>query len=626
MGNIYSSVEVLKFPRSRFKFRTTRRATYSYGKLYPDFIRNCTPGETLQVTMQTMVKVQPMAAPSMTPQRMDVHFFFVPYRLLDENFCRGYIGIADKDLVYEGVHYKKNEEFPYKFPIWSPSADDLKVGSMWDYCGFGINVKDLLSLQPSAIPETGDINAPFYLHTNATGVEPTEYIPRAYNFVYNTMYRDENLIDEVDLDSKVLQFRSYRPDYFTKALPFQQLPSDVTFALPFQISVSGAGDVPFSLATNGSGVNSTFTQMHIRGTGSSSGSGETVAKTGDGVFYFGRRVLEDAGLGGTNVFSSNDKGLIFLDGGYDKTDKVRVGNIATNGSYTYVSGQPDYGIVSLSGSNVASHLSADVSQALTVAETRNAFQLLKEAERTARTGHRFDEYIKAHWGEFPGDARLQLPEFVGGFKVPIIFGESLQTSQSTEQSSQGNRVGIGNAVAGNSTHWYHVTEPGIMIGFVSILPRSEYMQGIPKMFQLHDRLDFPRHEFCCLSEQPVKTGELVLSSETDDSVAKAMNETEFGFQGIYNEYRTGYDQTVGQMRTLYQFWHQTRIFDPTKNADDGKPSTRLNSDFIEAKDVSMRTFLNTDKRYDPFNVEEMFVVDTIMPITSRAVPGFVDHF
>lgn len=37
MSNIYSSVEVLKFPRSRFKFRTTRRATYGYGKIYPDF-------------------------------------------------------------------------------------------------------------------------------------------------------------------------------------------------------------------------------------------------------------------------------------------------------------------------------------------------------------------------------------------------------------------------------------------------------------------------------------------------------------------------------------------------------------------------------------------------------------
>lgn len=605
MGNIYSSVEVLKFPRSRFKFRTTRRATYGYGKIYPDFIRNCTPGETLQVTMQTMVKVQPMAAPSMTPQRMDVHFFFVPYRLLDENFCRGYIGIADKDIVYEGVTYKKNEEFPYKFPIWSPSADDFKIGSMWDYCGFGINVKDLQSLKPSEIPESGDINAPFYLHTNAKGVEPTEYIPRAYNLVYNTMYRDENLIDEVDLDSKVLQYRSYRPDYFTKALPFQQLPSDVTFALPLQISttISGSGRVPVTFSVpdnNGSWLDFT------------SEIGNIEALNGPGGF-----------VANTNVRRDSSGNIIGIQG---HAPVLGIGNTTDNtvaSDYSYAGFDQYY-----KGSDVARILSASsqISQALTVAETRNAFQLLKEAERTARTGHRFDEYIKAHWGEFPGDARLQLPEFVGGFKVPIIFGESLQTSQSTKESSQGNRVGIGNAVAGNSTHWYHVTEPGVMIGFVSILPRSEYMQGIPKMFQLHDRLDFPRHEFCCLSEQPVKTGELVLSSETNDDVAKAMNETEFGFQGIYNEYRTGYDQTVGQMRTLYQYWHQTRIFDPTKNQSDGKPATRLNSDFIEAKDVSMRTFLNSDSRYDPFNVEEMFVVDTIMPITSRAVPGLVDHF
>ncbi len=624
MGNIYSSVEVLKFPRSRFKFRTTRRATYGYGKIYPDFIRNCTPGETLQVTVQTMVKVQPMAAPSMTPQRMDVHFFFVPYRLLDENFCRGYIGIADKDFVYEGVSYKKNEEFPYKFPIWSPTADDFKVGSMWDYCGFGINVKDLQSLTPSDIPETGDINAPFYLNTNAKGVEPTEYIPRAYNLIYNTMYRDENLIDEVDLDSKVLQYRSYRPDYFTKALPFQQLPSDVTFALPFQIStdISSISNPKVGLPSENVGNYVTGQVNFGANTGGVNvgiGPLDSFGMVANDV----KQYTQGNSVTGYGV-SNSSYGLTISQASGVNTGTTVAGSERLNSLVQY----DRLNTLALSGANIAASLSANsqITQALTVAETRNAFQLLKEAERTARTGHRFDEYIKAHWGEFPGDARLQLPEFVGGFKVPIIFGESLQTSQSTKESSQGNRVGIGNAVAGNSTHWYHVTEPGLMIGLVSILPRSEYMQGIPKMFQLHDRLDFPRHEFCCLSEQPVKTGELVLSSETNDDVAKAMNETEFGFQGIYNEYRTGYDQTVGQMRTLYQYWHQTRIFDPTKNAEDGKPSTRLNSDFVEARDVSMRTFLNSDDRYDPFNVEEMFVVDTIMPITNRAVPGLVDHF
>lgn len=617
MSNIFSSVEVLKVPRSRFKFRKTRRATYGYGKIYPCYIRNCTPSETVRISMMNMVKAQPMSAPSMTPQRFDYHFFFVPYRILDEYFTKGYVGVSDVDFTYNGVDYKKGEEFPYQFPIWSPSADDLKIGSLWDYFGFGINVKDILSVDPHDIPESGDINSPFYLGTNAKGVEPSDYVKRAYNLIYNTMFRDESLCDEVDLESSAIQYRSYRPDYFTKALPYQQIPSDVTFALPFQIGISWSGTQGIPLTIEGRNSSNEIVHSYVSKTGT--------------VF-----------LHGTNAGNNGDKYYYHVDGSSasDPVTGIQVGlptnnsSINTRVNFAGVGSTSDHpfdtadGSVALRGNGpkMVEHLDAQVSQALTVAETRQAFQMLKEAERTQRSGYRFDEYCKSHWATFPGDARLQLPEFIGGMKVPLIVGDSIQTSATTSASSQGNRVGIGNAVGGSSTHWYHCTEPGIIIGLVSILPRSEYMQGIPKMWQLHDRYDFPRHEFCCLSEQPVKTGELVLSASDTDSVAKVHNETMFGYQGIYNEYRTALDETVGQMRTLYQFWHQTRIFDPSDNADDGKPSTRLNSDFIEAKNVSLRTFLNTDKRYDPFNVEEVFTTDTIMPITKRAVPGLIDHF
>lgn len=295
----------------------------------------------------------------------------MPYRLLDENFCRGYIGVADKDITYEGVTYHKNEEFPYNFPLWSPTTDDLKIGSMWDYCGFGINVKDLQSIEPTDIPESGDINTPFYLNTNAKGVEPTEYIPRAYNLIYNTMYRDENLIDEVDLDSKALQYRAYRPDYFTKALPFQQLPSDVTFALPFQISteVAFANNKPFD----------------VKSISVSSGDVQYDVKSSRLFAYSTtQRVLGDQEQGLNTGLSGNGKGAAVIGTSFPGND-VTGGNDARALSI---------GLNSLEATS-------QISQALTVAETRNAFQLLKEAERSARTGgHRFDEYIKAHWGEF----------------------------------------------------------------------------------------------------------------------------------------------------------------------------------------------------------------------------------
>lgn len=620
MSSIFTSVETLALPRSRFKYKKNVRTTYGYGKIYPCFAKHCLPSSTLRVSMQSMIKVQPMVAPSMTPQRMDVHFFFVPFRILDENFAEGYVGIHEKDDP-DG-QYKKGEAFDYQFPLWTPDSDDLKIGSMWDYFGLPINVLDYLTVQGSIDPASTDPSTPFYAGTNVKGVEPTAYLRRAYNMIYNWIYRDENLCDEVDLDSSALQIRSYRPDYFTKSLPFQFMPSDLNMALPLNYGVSGSGNILFTSNyylgdAKLENAKTQFLNFYNDGAGVPNQEGFTTYQlrakmTADppslGRVYFDRSV-------GNNTPVSMGVAAVQDSSG----STVVIGNASTNDSRS---------THRIEASDVASQLNVYANQTMTIPEMRNAFQILKEAERTSRTGHRYTEYMLGHWASDVGDSRVQKPEFVGGFKIPIIIGDSIQTSASTISGSataQGNRAGIGNAVGGNVTRWFHCVEPGLLIGLASILPQAEYMQGVDRQFILHDRLDFPRHEFCCLSEREVYTGELVVSNSNDNDIAVAHNKSIFGFQGIYNEYRTAQNQTTGQMRTLYQYWHQTRILDPSDDLNDD-PVTKLNADFIEAKQVPLRVFANTRDTYDCFNVEEHFVVDSIEPITKRAVPGLTDHF
>ena len=84
-----------------------------------------------------------------------------------------------------------------------------------------------------------------------SGYHPDAMIKRAYNAVYNAYYRDENLIDEVDIDQNQILLRSWEADYFTKALPWQQRGTAPSLPISGTTSadwVVGTGSSPFSLS------------------------------------------------------------------------------------------------------------------------------------------------------------------------------------------------------------------------------------------------------------------------------------------------------------------------------------------------------------------------------------------
>lgn len=557
MSNIFTSVETLSTPRSFQNMKFGNRTTYTLGKLYPSFAMDCVPGDTIKIGMSSIVKCQPLSAPSMTPMKMTTHFFFVPYRLLDENFGQKVTGMTEDGHVLENID----------FPLWSPDDSDIRIGSLWDYFGLPINVDNNRQV----------------ITTNCTGVEPTAYLKRAYNFIYNKMYRNENFSDEIDLDSNNLQYRCWRADYFTKALPWQQKPGyDVgsMFSLPVNPVVTG--NIPLSAWDS----NNTRYQNIATPQVSASNACYTAINTD---------FPPSSSSGGRSILSG-------------------VGNLG-------------YGI-NASDINISS-------STFDMSDLRLVAQMQKWAERNARTGSgRYDEYIFAHFAVKPRDSRLQLPEFIGGFKTPIVIGDSFQTSSTVEGSTtetvQGNRIGIGNAIGGSYTRSYFVEEFGIILGITSILPQAEYSQGMPRQWIKHDSLDFFRHELCCLSEREVYTGELVCSSDSDNVVAEKMNKFTFGYQGMYDEMRFFNNQTTGEMRTFYNYWHQSRLLDAghhtegTGSDSHEVPNTLLNQSFVECQNAPVRPFV--DHIHDQFMTIHSYDVKAFRPVTYRSNPGLTDHF
>ncbi len=191
-------------------------------------------------------------------------------------------------------------------------------------------------------------------------------------------------------------------------------------------------------------------------------------------------------------------------------------------------------------------LSVDLGSAITfdVQDLRLAYQIQKWLERNARAGVRSVEFLKAHFGVAPKDERLQRPEYIGGSKSPIIVSEVMQTSATGltgGTTEQGNLAGHGITADMNYCGKYRALEFGLIMGILSIMPRTQYSQGINRQWLRETRYDYYFPEFAHLSEQAVQRAEIYASA------VEAENQTIFGYVGRYDEMRVKMNMAVGGM-------------------------------------------------------------------------------
>ena len=91
------------------------------GQLIPVMCDECVPGDVFDIGMEAVMRFQPLVAPIFHKVDMIVHYFFVPYRLLWDEW---------EDFITGGV---SGDDAP-SLPRWSPTVNTL--GSLWDYLGF----------------------------------------------------------------------------------------------------------------------------------------------------------------------------------------------------------------------------------------------------------------------------------------------------------------------------------------------------------------------------------------------------------------------------------------------------------------------------------------------------------
>lgn len=194
----FQRVEMNRPYRSVFNLDNIKIMDADMGILYPVFCRKMVPGDHFKIRVECVVRANPMVAPIMHEVNIFFHYFFVPLRIMwPKPIVEGSSWPPDVGSWEEFFTGGKNGDLTPTKPKWIPTPVGRQPGSLWDYLGFPVDV-------------------------DPVGAYPDSWPKRAYNFIYNEYYRDQNYMDEQDLDRGALWRRCWQKDYFTTALPWQQ--------------------------------------------------------------------------------------------------------------------------------------------------------------------------------------------------------------------------------------------------------------------------------------------------------------------------------------------------------------------------------------------------------------------
>lgn len=197
----------------RNKFNLSHKVNFScdQGELIPISAIEVLPGDIFRHGTSLLIRLSPMLAPVFTQLNCTLFQFFVPNRLVWEDW---------EDFITGGEDGEDASVHPtIKF------ASGVAVGSLADYLGI-----------------TPGVN-------NPGGTDGVSALPfRAYAKIFNDWIRDQDLQTEIGLSlasgvdtttNTALQFINWQKDYFTSARPFEQKGPQITIPIGDEAPVRG---------------------------------------------------------------------------------------------------------------------------------------------------------------------------------------------------------------------------------------------------------------------------------------------------------------------------------------------------------------------------------------------------
>lgn len=502
---------------SGFDLGQLEKFSSSVGQLIPIWYDIASPGDKYYMSTEMKTRTQPLNSAAFTSLKEHVEWFFVPIEYIWKPFGNFFFGIND----FSSNFYSNTTQLNY-FPFltygdFCTQLDVLlnTVNPGLDDCGYNSLYGTLKLAECFGIPIHEYINGNLDLTKGYFSFTPLFMC--AYQKIWYDHYRPDNWFDNrpeyYNLDNYVdntynvtprdvvqkmcrLRYRPFQKDFFTDVLPSPLLGSSSIGALSNSQNILGQ-------------VNQWLSGL----------TGVRTAVPVNSVLF------PDGGYAGSTV---NSPTTVKIDGG-------TATSATANSQLQYA----------LSGMNPAN--------------LRSLFASEKLIEITRRAGKHYDKQTLAHFGVNVENKADGEAIFIGSDESDIVIGDVVSTTDNYD-SSTGTGAPLGE-ISGkgygvnfkNGKKEFTADRHGVIMAIYSCEPYLDYDQtGVDKLNCLINSVDFYKPEYADLGMQPL------FGRQTGLDPLDAQNNTIYGWQYRYSEFKRKYDRVFGNLMRSMSFWTTAR--------------------------------------------------------------------
>lgn len=569
--------------------------TMSAGMLIPTMVLHLNPSEKAQISLDQLVRTQPLNTAALVRVKTYTHFFFVPYRHLwrgFENFYTGekylksitqnsdrYDSIPTIDVldILSRIFFSENDPKPphlgldYEGSIYAKSADVLGYSLGYGACrlldmlGYGVNCKVI----------------PYGKTRSEDAVECKSYYELFRKGFFDAVSANQSDSTFTNLQAwlkeRVTTEQRFNP---FNLLAYQKIYQDFYRRQDYEPQDIGSYNIDDQTTSINVALKRAISMLTLRYRWLSDDyfTGVFPSELGDNTPTTLSSALGLAsGKESLSVLST-------LQGA--KNDAIKIDNNNTN-SWDGVSTR----------------------------SLRAAFALEKMQKRTRRArAYDYASQIEAHFGErLPEFMRHQV-EYIGGTSSSVDISEVIATAQG-EQTAVGQIFGRGVGTDSGRSIRYEAREHGLVMAVMSIVPETEYNADGVDAFNLKTgRGDYFIPEFQDLGFQPLFALELSNNIGKADFAKYARP---LGYVPRYYEYKQSYDRLHGEFRRDGTFSAWTGVQPVQASVSPTKagviPSTMLVSPRQLDRIFSVR--YDGTETSDQFFVASQFGVSVIRPMS-----------
>lgn len=487
----FHNIPQVHISRSTFNRPQNILTTFNAGELVPFYVDEVLPGDTFRVRTSAIIRQSTPKYPVMDDAYIDIYYFFVPNRIVWDNFKR-FMGEAESTPWMPTKEYKVPE-------IQIAGNSDTKklpeTGTILDYMGVPIKCVGANSeLDINALPIRGYVKIwnEFFRDQNVDNAATLRTDDS------NTYYETGATSEETATVEKRLA-QAYKGgyclpvnkfhDYFTSCLPYPQRGPEVNLPM--------TGNAPIR------GYKEEELKNVVR---------QRVNPINQGTVDSTANIFADE-----NVMFSTGLGVTGTKAAYLGADLSKV-------------------------------------NAATINDLRQAVAVQHYYEAMARGGSRYREQVRSIYGVTISDKTVQVPEYLGGGRYHVNMNQIIQTSAANNETNTplGETGAVSITPINEASFTKSFEEHGYVIGVMCVRHDRSYQQGLERFWSRKDRLDFYVPQFANLGEQPVKKREIMATGKATDDETFGYQEAWADYR--YKPNRVSGKMRSSAEGTL-DFWH-----------------------------------------------------------------------